>query len=206
MDNKVIVFDFDKTLTYTDSLFGFFLTATEKNITYPVKVLLYIFIMVFAKLKVLSNKNMKRIGIALFLKGIDKIQLQLLSIDYSKKIKLNNLYHEFDFMSNDKIYIASASFAGYLRPLFPSNVTILGSQLLFKENKVAGLKENCFKGKKAQILLAKGINTIDVVYTDSYSDFPLACMSEKIIIVNGDNTHECKNIEEFNSYFGKSKK
>lgn len=206
MDNKVVVFDFDKTLTYNDTLFGFFLTATEKNIIYPIKVFLYIFSMILAKLKVLSNKNMKRIGIELFLKGIDKVKFQSLSLDYSKKIKLNKLYHNFDFTSNNEIYIVSSSFTNYLTPLFPKNITVLGSEFIFKEEKILGLSFNCYESFKANILLKKGITKIDILYTDSYSDYSLACISEKIIIVNGDNTYECKNIEKFNSYFGKNKK
>ena len=49
-------------------------------------------------------------------------------------------------------------------------------------------------------LTKKGITKIDILYTDSYSDYSLACMSEKIIIVNGDNTYECKNIEKFKEF------
>lgn len=206
MDSKVIVFDFDKTLTYSDTLFGFFSMASAKNITYPIKVLLYLLTMVLAKFKIISNNDLKSYGIKLFLKNMSREQLGSVALKYSNKIEFNRLYREFNFLAKDTIYIVSASFVDYIRPLFPNNVGILGSQVLFKENKVIGLKENCFKDKKAQILMAKGIKTIDVVYTDSYSDFPLACMSEKIIIVNGDNTHECKNIDEFNSYFGKSNK
>ena len=91
--------------------------------------------MILVKLKVLSNKNMKRIGIELFLKGIDKVKFQSLSLDYSKKIKLNKLYHNFDFTSNNEIYIVSASFTNYLTPLFPKNITVLGSEFIFKEEK-----------------------------------------------------------------------
>jgi len=203
MMTKVIVFDFDKTLSYSDTLFGFFSSASTKNITYPFKVLIYLFTMVLAKFKFLSNSDLKHFGIILFLKGMNQNQLNSAALAYSKKIKLNTLYNEFDFLSKDTIYIVSASFAVYLRPLFPSNVKVLGSKLLFKDERVIGLKENCFKAQKIEALLKEDIKIIDVTYTDSYSDFSLASISKKTIIVNGDKTHECENIEAFNSYFNK---
>lgn len=206
MNTTIIVFDFDKTLSYSDTLFGFFSSASKKNITYPLKVFIYVFTMVLTKYKVLSNTELKRVGIALFLKGMSQSQLKIEALNYSKKIKLNTLYNEFDFLSKDTIYIVSASFVDYLRPLFPSNVRVLGSKLMFQEETVVGLKENCFKAKKVDVLSKEGIEIIDVTYTDSYSDFSLAAISKKIIIVNGDKMHECENIEKFNSYFGKNKK
>ena len=206
MKSKIIVFDFDKTLSYSDTLFGFLSSASKKNIAHPFKIIIYAFIMVLTKLKFLSNTELKHIGIILFLKGMHQSQLQSVALDYSKRIKMNTLYKEFDFLSRDTLYVISASFTEYLRPLFPSNVNVVGSEFLFQDGKIIGLKTNCFKSKKSEILAKKGVKSIDLTYTDSYSDFPLACMSEKIIIVNGDNTHECKNIEEFNSYFRKIKK
>ena len=202
--SKVIVFDFDKTLTYSDTLFGFFWSVTKINFFKPFKFLLYFLIMLFAKLKVLSNSNMKRIGIVLFLKGIDKAKLKLLSVDYSRKIKLNKLYHNFDFTSSNEIYIISASFTNYLKPLFQKNVTVLGSEFIFKDDKISGLNTNCYGAIKARILADLGVSQIDVLYTDSYSDLSLALIANNIKIVNGDKIYECKNIEAFKSYFNKN--
>jgi phosphoserine phosphatase len=204
MKTKVIVFDFDKTLSYSDTLFGFFSSASKKNIAYPFKVLTYVFTMVLAKFKLLSNTKLKHIGIVLFLKGMNQDQLNLAALNYSRNIKLNTLYNEFNFLSKDTIYIVSASFVDYLKPLFPNNVKVLGSQLLFKNGKIIGLKENCFKAQKTAVLLKENIEVIDVTYTDSYSDFSLASMSKKTVIVNGDKTYECENIDAFNSYFNKT--
>lgn len=203
MNTTIIVFDFDKTLSYSDTLFGFFSSASKKNITYPFKVFIYVFTMILAKFKVLSNTELKRVGIALFLKGMSQSQLKVEALNYSKKIKLNTLYKEFDFLSKDTIYIVSASFIDYLRPLFPSNVRVLGSQLMFQEETVVGLKENCFKAKKVDALSKEGVEVIDVTYTDSYSDVSLAAISKKTIIVNGDKMHECENTSAFNAYFNK---
>ncbi len=206
MKSKIIVFDFDKTLSYSDTLFGFFSSAGKKNIAHPFKIVIYLFTMLLTKFKILSNTYLKNIGIILFLKGMNQTQLQSAALDYSKKIKMNNLYKEFDFLSRDTLYVVSASFTNYLRPLFPNNVNVLGSEFLFKKDKIIGLSFNCFESIKAEILIDKGVNKIDLLYTDSYSDFSLASRSEKIIIINGDMLHVCDNIKEFNAYFGKSNK
>ena len=206
MKSKIIVFDFDKTLSYSDTLFGFFSSAGKKNVAYPFKIIIYFFSMVLTKFKLLSNNELKETGISLFLKGMNKSQLQYVALEYSKKIKMNSLYKEFDFLSKETIYVVSASFTDYLKPLFPSSINILGSDFLFEDGKIIGLKTNCYKSKKAEILFKKGVKLIDITYTDSYDDFPLACLSKKINIVNGDNIYHCKDIQEFNSYFGKNKK
>ena len=203
MKSKIIVFDFDKTLTYSDTLFGFFQFLGKKNYAYPLKVLLYFFVMVLTKLKVFSNTNLKQIGINIFLKGILKQDLNSSAEDYSKTIKLNNLYDEFDFISKNSIYVVSASFTNYLRPLFPKNVTVFGSEFLFKNERIIGLSFNCFGFNKAKILVNNGVNKIDLLYTDSYSDLSLAKIARKIIIISRDKSFECNDIETFKSYFSK---
>ena len=204
MNKKIIVFDFDKTLTYSDTLFGFFKTASVKSIMFPFKVIGYFTAMIFAKFRIISNTTLKSWGIYLFLKNLSREQLNSAAFKYSGKINLNKLYKEFNFQSKDTIYVISASFTDYLKFLFPSSVIVVGSELLFKKNRIIGLKQNCFKDKKAKTLLEKGIRLIDVTYTDSYSDLPLACMSDKVIIIKGDKKYDCENIEEFNAFFKKN--
>ena len=68
MKSKIIVFDFDKTLSYSDTLFGFFSSAGKKNIAHPFKIVIYLFTMLLTKFKILSNTYMKNIGIILFLR------------------------------------------------------------------------------------------------------------------------------------------
>jgi phosphoserine phosphatase len=201
---KIIVFDFDKTLTYSDTLFGFFTSASRKNCTYPLKIIIYFIAMILTKLKILCNKDLKHIGIILFLKGINQTQLQSVAVNYSKKIKLNKLYTDFDFFSNNIIYIVSASFSNYIRPLFPENIKVFGSEILLKNDKVTGLSFNCFESNKSKTLIKKGVNEIDILFTDSYSDYSLAKMAKKIIIIHGDKSHECNSFLSFKSYFGKN--
>jgi len=47
----IVVYDFDKTLTYKDTLFGFFLEFSKN----PLKIVSYISLMILAKFGFISN-------------------------------------------------------------------------------------------------------------------------------------------------------
>ena len=68
---KIVVYDFDKTLTYKDTLFGFFKFATKKNILYPYKLSIYVLYMILTKSNFITNSKLKDIGIKLFLTNLD---------------------------------------------------------------------------------------------------------------------------------------
>jgi hypothetical protein len=159
--------------------------------------------MLLTKLGILSNTSLKIVGIYLFLKGMHKSVLKDRSIRFSEQIELNSIYHNINFSSCNKIIILSASFEDYLSPIFPESTLVLGSTLRFHKEKVSGLKQNCYMTKKAELLLDKGIFKIDEIFTDSFSDYCLAAMSKKIIIVKGDKTIKCNNINEFKLFFKK---
>ena len=89
---------------------------------------------------------------------------------------------------------------------YRSNTPITKSEIFSNYRLVCGLKFNCYNKNKIDALANANVFKISEFYTDSYSDFPLASISEKIIIVNGDRLHVCNNIKEFNTYFGKPNK
>ncbi len=192
----IVVFDFDKTLTYKDTLFDFFRFVAKNRKGFVFKVPLYFISMIFTKLKLISNTKLKEIGINLFLKGLSKKKLKEISNQYAKTIKLNKLYYSTNFKDNN-YFIVSASFEEYLKPLFPTSTTILASSLIYKEGKVETLKFNCYKQNKLQALKALNITNIDKLYTDSISDLPLAKISSKIYLINDDSIRVCKSINEF---------
>jgi len=120
------------------------------------------------------------------------------SIDYSKKILLNKLYFNYNFNNlNEQILIVSASFHNYIYPLFPKNVKVIGSELGINKKKIVQLDSNCYSEKKVELLKNIGIEKIDVLYTDSISDLPLAKISSSIIIVSGNNYTKCSSYYEF---------
>jgi len=59
MSNKV-VFDFDKTLTYKDTLLGFYKECTPNLILWCVKFAMYLFFMCLTKIKLINNTALKK--------------------------------------------------------------------------------------------------------------------------------------------------
>ena len=203
---KVIVYDFDKTLTYKDTLTGFFIHCATKNALYPFKVFAYSAATVLAKPGFMDNTRLKQIGVKLFLQGKTIDEIKAYAKSYGETIAFNTLFHEIvkrgKSTSNDDIVcIVSASFEEYLQPLFPSTIVVHGSRLAYIDNKVSGLEMNCYKDKKVQRLIESGIRKIDILYTDSYSDAPLARISKKIVVVSGDRQTVYDSYAAFERHF-----
>lgn len=200
---KIIVYDFDKTLTYRDTLFDFFRFASDKNIYYPFKVIVYFISMVLTKFNLLSNKTLKSIGVALFLKGLEKKIFINRCENYYLSIEFNQLYKKLSFAKDVNYYIVSASFEDYLIPIFPSFVKILGSTIEYKNGRVERMGRNCYKIKKVDYLKEIGVERIDTLFTDSFSDYPLATISDNIMVVTGDAQKHCRDINEFKKGFNR---
>ena len=201
MIKRTIVFDFDKTLTYHDTLFGFLNLVASKNVAYPIKIVVYFIAMVLSSLKLITNSSLKSLGIRLFLKGKSLGEISDISEKYSRQIVCNDLFKEYNFKTTDNIYIVSASFYAYLKPLFPDNVVIYASRLEFQNKRVFGLKDNCYAERKLQVLLEKGISHIDVFYTDSISDYPLVQISDKTVLIRKNMRINCSSNEKFLEQF-----
>lgn len=200
---QVIVYDFDKTLTYKDTLFGFFKHAAKKDVFYPAKLFIYMSYMVNTKLGIASNDRLKSIGIKMFLHNLDLSELEKKFESYHETIKFNKIFDDLSFHKDADYYIVSASFEEYLKPIFPKTITVLGSKINYKNNKAKDLGYNCYKENKVSSLKNENIEKIDILYTDSYSDYALAEIAEKIIIIKDDEETVCNNIDEFKRYFNK---
>ena len=202
---RIVVYDFDKTLTYHDTLQGFFTIAGRERAFFLPKMFKYMTDMVLAKAGVITNTELKERGVAYFLKGLSTDTIEELSRVYGKQIRLNRLYRQMlDTMQNDTHYfVISASFEAYVRPLFPENVTVIGSRLSYENGHVDSLAFNCYKEAKRSVLHEVGIFEIDLLYTDSYSDVALAKMAKRIVVVDRDNLKECENAKAFKECFSR---
>lgn len=201
--SKIIVFDFDKTLTKQDTLFGFFRHATKKSLLYWPKLVLYSICMVLTKLKLISNTQLKDIGIRFFLRNLNQSELQEKCKSYSKHIRFNSLFMQMKWRKENQYVVISASFEDYVRPIFPNFVRVFGSTIAYKNQKASKTLFNCYKEEKLKVLKENNIAKIDVLYTDSFSDFALAKIAKQSIIVNGETLISCNTFDEFKSYFGK---
>jgi len=193
----IVVYDFDKTLTYKDTLLGFFLSFSKN----PLKLFIYFLAMVFAKFKIISNTSLKKLGVRLYLYGRSKDKVKKVAESYSKRIETNSVYRQMDFSCD--VFVVSASFEEYLLPLFPSGVKVVGSKLEYKNGRVCNIMLNCYGKNKKKLLNDREIVKIDRLFTDSYSDVDLAGMSSEICVVKNDSVKLCGDLAEFKRYFGR---
>ena len=202
MGKKIIVFDFDKTLTKNDTIFGFYLYVTKKNLLFPCKIVLYVIIILLSKLKLINNTSLKKLGVLFFLSGLDIDFLKDKSKSYISQIKYNFLFEEFYFDDpNLNILIVSASYEIYLKHIFPKNVRVIGSKLSVAKGKVCGLNSNCYSENKLISLKNQGITNIHTFFTDNFSDKPLASIAERINLVKKNKIISFSNFDNFINYF-----
>ena len=161
--------------------------------------------MVFAKINIICNSSLKKIGVFLFLRHASSNHLNKKYQEFgkSKYIDFSMLYDGLKFDADKNYYIVSASFEDYIKPIFPLSVKVIGSKLMLDDKNLTVLKSNCFGQTKLDEFLKQGIDNIDEFFTDSFDDLPLARISKKITIVDGDNMFSCKNIDEFKDFFRK---
>lgn len=183
MTKSVTVFDFDKTLTDKDTLFGFYRAAAGSERLFFVKRLLLMAAGVVYKAGGISNDRLKRMGIHLFLKGKTRGELEDAARRYSETIGLNEIYTKHYETADGEKWIVSASPEIYLKYLFPGE-QVAGTTFIFSGEKVTGLDKNMYGGEKKRFLNEQGIRSISELYTDSYSDKPLMDIAEKVFIIS----------------------
>ena len=180
--DKVIVFDFDKTMINKDSILPFFLNCCKR---YPYKYILiplYICAKLLSKIGLISIRQEKEFGVRLLCPKSKEV-IKDLSVKFASSLRLNNIYYDYYKKSKESgsnVIVASASFKVYLDILFPDTV-VLGTTFLFDKETglVRGLDEHPFGLEKKRLLLKKGINSVDVFFTDSKKDIPIVNMSKK---------------------------
>lgn len=179
----MVVFDFDKTLTDKDTLYGYYKEADGNHPYFLFKRVALIFAAVLYKVGFIDNTQLKKFGVFLFLKDKPLEEIQKKAATYASKIRLNTVYSEhFLATPKNKRIIISASLDVYLSALFPEEA-IVGTNLHFNNGKLAGLKRNMYGKQKVRALQQKGIYHIECLYTDSYSDKPLMVIAEQVRLV-----------------------
>ena len=196
--NKVVVFDFDKTLTFKDTNLGFFKFAGREQPLFVLKLVLYLLFSLFRKLKIVSNTRLKNLGLFLFFSKKTEIDIYILSMGYSKIIKLNDSVYDILLRhrkEKNRVIIATASFTSYIKPIFPG-IEVAGSEIDYTKTPIR-LKTHCFSQKKVECLNLMGIDKIDILYTDSLSDLPMAEIANAINLVKKNEIVLCKSVKDF---------
>lgn len=195
--SQVVVFDFDKTLTYDDTLLSYFLFVGREKPLFTIRFGLFFFLMVIKKLKVINLEQLKSFGVRLFL-GYRPDTLEVKSRDFARTIRFSSLYRE-DFQkskSQARVIIMSASLDTYLKYVFPE-VEVVCSTLAYRNGRPYELSYHCYSSEKATSLKRRGISEIGTLYTDSISDLSLAKMASRVYLVDGDTKTECLTLMDF---------
>jgi len=181
---KVIVFDFDKTLTDKDTVLPFFLFCCKMRPLGYFFLPIYYLIKILSKIRLLTVKKEKELGLMFFCPK-DKKRFQKLSCDFHSTLRLNQIYY-LDYKnavsSGTTVIVASASFESYLKDLFPDAV-VVGTTLLFDKvrDRLLGIDKHPFGLEKKNMLNDLGVLAVDVFYTDSKNDLPTARMAKKVV-------------------------
>ncbi|MGK9369472.1 HAD family hydrolase [Melioribacter sp. Ez-97] len=195
---KIIVFDFDKTVTINDTNLMFYKYMGKNDKIFYFKLIIYLFFKICRKTGFISNKKLKNIGLFLFLKGINKNTLEKKSAEFSKTISLNKNILEIInnyIKANYFVLIISASFEIYIKYVFP-NLRVIGSTLDYSK-KYPKIDRHCYSYEKKNQLKKLGLQNIDALYTDSGDDLPLAEMAKEIFLVKKNRIIKCSSLKEF---------
>ena len=179
----MIVFDFDKTLTYRDTTLPFLAFGLS-----PIKSihchLRYYALALLVKCQCYSVLSLKQTMINWRFRNNDIQAWELHCKDLSVTIKTNALYRQTNW-KEDNLVVASASFKEVLIHLFPSNVLVIGSEVAI--GKQINITKHAMGKQKASLLRDAGIESFDRLYTDSFADLPLMKMSSEVVWVKGDH-------------------
>lgn len=197
--NKIVVFDFDGTLSYEDSLTELFLQEM-KGIKFAYRIY-YFALKILAKLCIISVKIEKTLMIKLlFNSDVNKFKMACETQAYN--FKLNPIFSRIqDYLNNgDRVIILSASSIFFLEKVFERmNVEIVGTTINSNGNKFLSIDCHPFYKEKVICILSMGISLIDEMYYDSKWDECLIPMCKEwhkvncgAIVYNGKKDRELK--------------
>lgn len=164
---KKIVFDFDRTLTYRDSLTILFLNEMKGMKKFY--LVLYFLLKVLSKLKIIPIFKEKEVMLNLLFKSdIKKVEEACKQLKMTFSPVVNILRQSID--NNDEVIILSATLELYLKEVFKNmKVKIIGTTLKMSGNKIS-IEQHPFGIQKLNIMTNLGIKRIDEMYYDSASD------------------------------------
>lgn len=179
---KTIVFDFDKTLTYKDTMnqFFFWRMRGKRMMYWP----LFLFWVILVKLKLMTVKRLKELSIKMLVPRKKDAMMSLFK-KFSREIKLAETIKIFNerVKEGNRVIVLSASPIYYLQEIFPNTETI-GTIFEFDSNMMyCSIIAHPYGKDKYNELVKKGIVSIDEMYYDSKSDeelFPLCKIAHKV--------------------------
>ena len=165
---KVVVFDFDGTLTNYDTLVKFFIEQIKMQKRYGLYVVLFA-LKVSSKLKMTSIAFEKMTMLRLLF-GYNMVKMRSAFIDYAKRIQLNELGNlpNRKQLEGDRVIILSASPSEYIKQVYPKCEVVGLEYVLTRESLT--VTRHPYGEEKKRILIDMGLEQIDEFYYDSKSD------------------------------------
>lgn len=172
---EVYVFDFDGTLTKSDSFIEF-IRFTKGDIAFVLGFLLYSPLLVLMKMHLYPNWKAKQKIFSHFFrwqKVVDfDAECRLFAKEKPSLLRLKAIDYMDEVQSKGgQIIIVSASVDNWVQPFFP-NVTVLGTKIEVKENRLTGrfLTKNCYGREK--------VNRLKEVLSGSRKDYKITAFGD----------------------------
>lgn len=199
---KTIVFDFDDTITTFDTIFPFLFYANKDGYFFKsIKQGLCLFFRTCYRFKLINNFQLKDRAIKLLIGNYSQEEIKKAAADFFQEISFHEtVARELNRWQKDptaQVYISTASFLDYvelLKETYPQLI-IQASELNYQDGKVTGLKSNNYGAEKMCPWKGK---RIDVFYSDSLTDLPLAQIANKICLITKNGViRECDSLDHF---------
>lgn len=168
--SKVVVYDFDGTLSYGDSMEELF-NSEMKGIKSLYRCYYY-FLKVLSKLKLSTVKSEKEKMIRLLF-HYDERAFRDACVEQAKSYKFSPIMEKLkkDVTEGNRVIVLSASSEYFLKTVFSGErVEILGTTFNCEEGKIRSIKQHPFYHEKVDTLAGYGIPEVDEAYFDSKWD------------------------------------
>lgn len=167
---RTVVFDFDGTLSYKDSLKELF--SQEMKRGKSILRLYYYLLKILAKLHITTVKFEKEQMLKLLFHS-DVITFAETCRKRAATFKINPVFAKVQehIDRGDRVIILSASSIYFLETIFAGmNVELVGTTLKINDGKIKGIERHPFYTEKVACIKSMGIQEIDEMYYDSKWD------------------------------------
>lgn len=168
--SKIVVYDFDGTLSYGDSMEEMF--NSEMQGIKSLYRFYYYFLKVLSKLKLSTVKREKEKMIKLLFHS-DERAFREACVEQAKSYKFSPIMEKLkkDVSQGNRVIVLSASSEYFLQTVFADvKVEILGTTFNCDGGKIKGINQHPFYHEKVDTLVGYGISVADEAYFDSKWD------------------------------------
>lgn len=168
--SKIVVYDFDGTLSYGDSMEELF--NSKMNGAKAGYRLYYYFLKVFSKLRLSTVKREKEKMVKLLFHSDEK-SFRDACVEQANNYKFSPIMENLknDLSLGNRVIVLSASSEYFLKTVFENDkVEILGTTFNCEEGKISSIEQHPFYHEKVDTLVGYGIPVVDEAYFDSKWD------------------------------------